>query len=192
MSIKTAAVVMASGYGKRFGSNKLLAEINGKFMSEYIMESLKSSDSDYTVVVSRDEPVLALAEQYGLTPIYNDDAENNPAYTIRLGVSACSSFDGCMLCVADQPYLTAGSINKLIETFSRNGDKICRLSWQGTPGNPVIFPKRFFEELLQLEPGQRGKAVMRRHPEDVLLVEAESEYELSDIDTTEDICKNRP
>jgi molybdenum cofactor cytidylyltransferase len=60
------------------------------------------------------------------------------------------------------------------------------LSYQGKLGNPVIFDKIYEQELLELTGDVGGKKVVRRHLEDVLLVEAKDSIELADIDTKQD------
>lgn len=47
----------------------------------------------------------------------------------------------------------------------------------------MIFPRSLFGELMELRGEESGKAVVRRHPELVVLVEAVSAQELRDIDT---------
>ncbi len=55
---------------------------------------------------------------------------------------------------------------------------------RGVRGNPCIFPARFFPELLELQGDHGGNTVIRRHEEELLLVEA-PEAELTDVDTPE-------
>ena len=55
-----------------------------------------------------------------------------------------------MFCVADQPMLTRQTIVRLCGTFLSDTTKIVTLSWNGKRGNPVIFPKALFSELLSL------------------------------------------
>ena len=52
-------------------------------------------------------------------------------------------------------------------------------------GNPVIFPKQLFDELMALTGDKGGKRVARQHPELVHKVYV-SEKELLDMDYKED------
>ena len=89
--------------------------------------------------------------------------------------------------MCDQPYLTTKSIINLINSFQESKAAICALSWQGQRGNPVIFPRDLFGELAALTGDVGGGAVIRRHPDRLLLVEAFSTRELSDVDKPEDL-----
>ena len=62
---------------------------------------------------------------------------------------------------------------------------IHRLSFEGTVGNPVLFPRSTFEELCNLPEGKGGGAVVKAHPDLVRTVEASDERELIDVDTPE-------
>ena len=73
------------------------------------------------------------------------------------------------------PHYTCHSIQEAAE-------RIAALGHGGIRGNPCLFPARFFPELLALEGDQGGGAVIRRHPEALLLLETAAE-ELRDVDT---------
>ena len=64
---------------------------------------------------------------------------------------------------------------------------IYRLSFNETPGSPIIFPARYYNELLNLPEGRGGSFIAKKHPGQVVLVPARDEYELYDIDTADDL-----
>lgn len=97
--------------------------------------------------------------------------------------------DGVLFAVCDQPYLTTESIIKLVNSFQESKNAICALSWKGQRGNPVIFPRDLFGELAALTGDVGGGAVIRRRPDRLLLVEAFSTRELSDVDKPEDLSQ---
>lgn len=63
-------------------------------------------------------------------------------------------------------------------------DHIVGLAHNGVRGNPCIFPRKFFPELMALEGDVGGNVVIRAHPEELLLYET-SAAELRDVDTVE-------
>lgn len=95
--------------------------------------------------------------------------------------------DACLFLQGDQPLVSPVSIEALILAFASDPQKIYRLAAHGTPGSPVLFPRTFFQELLQLPPDRGGNVVIRRHPEAVRLIEAQDARELLDADTPEDL-----
>ena len=95
--------------------------------------------------------------------------------------------DACLFLQGDQPLISPVSIEALILAFASDPQKIYRLASHGTPGSPVLFPRTFFQELLQLPPDRGGNVIIRRHPEAVRLIEAQDARELLDADTPEDL-----
>ena len=73
--------------------------------------------------------------------------------------------------------------------YFNNNSKICRLAFNGTPGSPVIFPARYYDELMNLPQGKGGGFIAKKHPAQVVLVPAQDEYELYDIDTPDDLIR---
>ena len=175
---------MASGFGRRFGSNKLLAEVDGVPLYR-AMVALAPAEFDRVVVCSSYPQILAAGEQFGFLPLYNGGAAEGISASIRLGLARMSDLDGVLFAVCDQPWLTTKSIIRLKNFFLESSDAICALSWQGRRGNPVVFPADLFGELAALTGDTGGGAIIRRHPERLRLVEAFSPNELLDVDNPE-------
>ena len=164
---------MASGFGRRFGSNKLLAEVDGVPLYHRAMAALAPAEFDRAVVCSPYPQILAGGAAEGISA------------SIRLGLARMSDLDGVLFAVCDQPWLTTKSIIRLKKSFLESPDAIYALSWQGRRGNPVVFPADLFGELAALTGDTGGGAVIRRHPERLRLVEAFSPNELLDVDNPE-------
>ena len=185
--MKLGCVLMASGAAVRFGSNKLLTQLEGKPLFRYAMETYSAVPFDRRVVVSRYAEILEAAPQYGFVPLPNSEAQEGVAASVRLGTLASGPMDGLLFAVCDQPWLTPASVERLLDAFRQNPHKICSLAWEGNRGNPAIFPKELFGELTTLSGDAGGGKVIRRHPELLLLVPAHRAHELSDVDTPEDL-----
>ena len=111
-------------------------------------------------------------------------AESTPS-TEQIGGEAAQDAQprGLLFGVCDQPYLTRGTLLRLLAAFDRAPERIVAPCHAGRRGNPVIFPARFLPELGALSGDVGGSAVIRAHPEALLLVPAEDGRELADIDT---------
>ena len=72
---------------------------------------------------------------------------------------------------------------------NNNNNKICRLAFNKNAGAPVIFPACYYNELLTLPQGKGGGFIAKKHPAQVVLVPAQDEYELFDIDTPDDLIR---
>lgn len=187
--MEVGCVLMASGFGARFGSNKLLAEAGGVPLIRRALDLYRQTAFARRAVVSQYPEILSLGESLGFLPIYNPSADQGISASVRLGTAALSDMDALLFGVCDQPWLTAESIARLLETFRAHPEDICSLARQGRRGNPAVFPAAFFPELLALSGDTGGGQVMKRHPGRVRLVEALDPRELADIDRPEDLLR---
>lgn len=184
MGHKIGCVIMASGESKRFGQNKLLAEYEGKTFIQRIIDITDSPWFTKRVVVTRSEEVRRICDQRGIDVIYHTYPGRND--TVRLGIESMAEMDGCLFCSCDQPLLQRISLENLIHQFIKEGKGIFRLSYNGKHGMPILFGREFYEELSQLPFKCGGSHVVKMHPNEVRLVNAENELELFDVDTPKD------
>ena len=179
---KVGCVIMASGLSKRFGSNKLMADFNGKPM---ILHALQASDSlkDHRVVVTRHADVAALCQKQGVNVILHDLPHRSE--TIRLGLEALGDVDACLFLPADQPLLRRETVTALVNQWEADQEKILRPFHNDTPGSPVLFPRWAFPELRNLPEGKGGNWIIKNHAEKTAAMQIEDPYELMDADTPE-------
>lgn len=179
------AVLLASGFARRYGSNKLLDDYRGRPLFRYAFDALPPALFHRAVVTTQYPEILAAAEQAGYLALPNPHAGQGITAGLRLGLEAVSGLDGTLFAVCDQPNLNTESIVRLIRSFRESPDRIHALAWQGQRGNPVIFPKALYPELLALTGDTGGGAVVKRHRDLLDLTEAGSGAELVDIDEKE-------
>lgn len=177
---------MASGNAKRFGENKLLADFCGEPL---ICRTFKAMPKDVfckIAVVTQYREVKQLAQRYGFCVIINGTPEQGISSTVKLGTRLMYDCDAVMFAVGDQPYLSQEAVRKAAKLYTKNTDKIIAAAHNGKRGNPCIFPKEFFDELLQLSGDVGGSAVIKKHPESLMLTEID-EKQLLDIDRPTDM-----
>ena len=187
--MKLGLVLMGAGDAKRFGGNKLLYEIGGEAMGVTALKLFSGIDFAHRVFVTRAdcEKLFSAAQNLGYLAAINKDPSRGVSSSIAVGLQVLTMQggfldDGVLFAVCDQPYLTKASVEALIETFARDPSRIAALSYQGKPGNPVIFPQKLVPELMKLAGDVGGRQVMAKHSDLIVLSEAASEKELLDID----------
>lgn len=185
--MKLGAVLMASGFGRRFGGNKLLHPVEGVPMIERTFAAVPPALFARAAVVSADPELLARAEGAGYMAVPNPDANQGRSASIRLGLARMSGMDGVLFAVCDQPWLRRESVERLLADHAENPASICALGFRGRRGNPAIFPAALFPELLALSGEEGGGRVMRAHPGLVRVTEAADARELLDVDRREDL-----
>lgn len=175
-------LVMAAGSASRFGENKLFARFQGKPLLELALMAVPAGLFSRVTLVGHEERALSLARGYGFDAVFNPAPELGASHTIFLGTSAMQDCDAILYMVADQPLLRPESVRAVVERWMQAPTHIVGAAHNGRCGNPCIFPKEFFPELLALSGDCGGKRVIRSHEEKLLLVEVSPE-ELFDCDT---------
>ncbi len=179
-------IVMAAGQGRRFGGNKLLAELDGQPLIRRALEAVPHEKLHTVLVVTQYASVAAMAAEYGFTAIENNHPEKGISHTIALGLQALPLVDAALFMVADQPYLRRRSVADLIDFYRQAPDMIAAVGHGGIHGNPCLFPARFFPELRSLRGDCGGSAVIRQHPDVLRLWEVDAR-QLQDIDTPQQL-----
>lgn len=181
---------MASGFGRRYGRNKLLEYHNGSRLYEYGLrmlgnvkeELLRMGMSVEICVVSNQAEILDTGRRYGCV-FQNPDAEEGMGASVRIGTKVAERFgaDASVFFVADQPWLTKESVVRFLQEFLCQKKGIGRVTSNGNHGNPVVFRKAYFPSLSQVSGDQGGRQVIKKHLEDVMYFEVDG-FELRDID----------
>lgn len=182
-------IYMAAGNSRRFGSNKLLYDYQGKPLYRHgldMVENFCRQRKDCTLlIVSRYQEILQYAEQKKIMNVYSPDSYKGVSYTIRAALQALGSVpeeDFIVFVVADQPYLKEKTLKKLLE-LAEPGTETASVMYGERPGNPAMFSARLIPELLDLQGDEGGRKVIRKHS--CRYAYAEEEAELYDIDTPE-------
>ena len=160
--MKLGCVIMASGEGKRFGSNKMLADIYGEPL---IARTIDSVPRGFDVVVSTRWPEVAQICEDKHCPCVLHDGELR-SDSVRAGLSwgVERNWKGCLFLPGDQPLVSSGSFEAMVRAFDECGRKHpVRLACNGEPSSPVLC------------------SILKSRI-DVVLVEARA-YELWDVDT---------
>ena len=179
---KVGCLLMAAGNAARFRANKLLMEYAGKPLIRYAMEAVSADCIDRVTVVPQYDEIETMASEFGFGCVRNDHPEWGASYTIRLGTAEMQDCDAILYMVADQPRLTADSVEKIVAAWQAEPESIIAPASGERTGNPCIFPRSMYPELMALEGDVGGKKVIRNHPELLRTVQIEAP-QLFDCDT---------
>lgn len=179
--IKIGVVILAAGEGKRYGSNKLLDIIKGRRLFEHTLEAVRDLDISKVIVTGYDE-VEEYAASMGISAVRNNLPEEGISRSIKLGLPAVSDCDAVIFTVCDQPGVTESTFTRLIEGYKKSGLGLASMGQEdGTLGNPCIFNKKYYAELMELSGDTGGKRVIKKHMDDLIVISANTS-ELEDID----------
>ncbi len=202
MTRSVSAILLAAGASSRFShGNKLLADLDGQPLISWTAEGLRSAGVAEIIVVTgprREEVERALrgAFDVGRGPhlvfAHNPDHSAGMGTSIAVGIATVSaSLSGALVCPGDMPGITRDLVDRLIRTWQSCAQRciVCPETPDGRQGNPVLWPRRFFDRLARLSGPQGGKALLNELSDDVVTVFAEGTGAAIDIDTVEDLAR---
>jgi molybdenum cofactor cytidylyltransferase len=187
--VKVSAILLGAGESKRMGLNKLSLPWGGKTIFEHCLNTfLRSKVKEIIVVLGgKTKGMRGPLRRWKAKLVVNPHYKMGISTSIRRGIQAIDpECQGILIALGDQPFLKTRTINALIQAFVQGEKGIVVPSFRGRKGNPVIFHKRYQEDLLKLEGDVGGRSIIERHPEDVWVVHVKSEGVVKDIDTWKD------
>jgi molybdenum cofactor cytidylyltransferase len=185
---RVAGLVLAAGRSTRMGGpNKLLAEIGGKPLVRFVAEQALASRAAPVVVVTGHERAKVEAALAGLRVrfVHNPDYAAGLSTSLKAGLAALpAEADGAIVCLGDMPQVTAGLIDRMLEVFDpARGALVVVPTIEGKRGNPVVWSRRFFPDLMALEGDVGARHLIVTHADAVAEVPVEDSAALTDVDT---------
>lgn len=191
---RIAAIVLAAGRSTRMGGlNKLTADIHGKPMARIATEQALASKARPVLVVTGHQQGQVEAALHGLdvTLVHNADFAEGLSTSLKAGLAALpAEIDGALICLADMPQVDHAMLDRLIDNFdSEQGALIVLPTIGGKRGNPVLWSRRFFPDLMTLQGDIGARHLIGRFAEAVREVLVEGAAALTDVDTPEALAQ---
>jgi molybdenum cofactor cytidylyltransferase len=183
-----AAIILAAGRSTRMGGpNKLLADLGGKPLVRTVTEQALASKVQSVIVVTghQAEQVEKALQGLKVKFVRNPDFAEGLAGSVKTGIAAVAdNADGAVVCLGDMPLISSNLIDRLIEAFAPDrGHLIAVPVSDNKRGNPVLWSRRFFNELMTLNGDIGARHLIARHSEAVAEVPVEGFGAFLDIDT---------
>jgi len=187
-------IILAAGASSRMnGQPKQLLEFEGKTLLRRAAETALSSNLRPIVVVlgANAEKLLPEIKDLPVLPAINENWANGMGGSIKTGLSVLlaenTDIEAAILMVSDQPFVTAETLDRLVETFQKTKKPIAACHYADTLGVPALFAREMFAELSDLQGDTGAKAVIKKHAANVAQTPApEAAF---DVDTQTDFQK---
>jgi molybdenum cofactor cytidylyltransferase len=187
---RIAGLVLAAGRSTRMGGpNKLLEEINGKPLVRIVAEQALASRASPVIVVTghqRERVERALAG-LRVSLVHNADFADGLSTSLKAGIKAVpADADGVIVALGDMPQVSATLLDRLIAAFDpEHGALVVVPTFDGKRGNPVLWARRFFADLMAVEGDVGARHLIAGYAEAVTDVPVDDAAALTDIDTPE-------
>ncbi|MGA2628107.1 MAG: nucleotidyltransferase family protein [Candidatus Bathyarchaeia archaeon] len=185
-------IVLAAGKSTRMrGKNKLLSKVQGIPMIRRVVQTTLESKVDEVIVVlgAEADKVRKVLADLPCRLIVNKKYAKGQSSSVKAGLSEISPMTRAVLILpGDVAMIDFPSINMVIEEYERGKHSIVIAAHKGASGHPILFDKQLFSEIEQINEQTFGlKAIVKRHEDEVSLVETDSPNVLKDVDTPEDL-----
>jgi CTP:molybdopterin cytidylyltransferase MocA len=181
---------MAAGGSRRLGAraNKLLLAFRGRPLLQHAIDAASQSQviSCTLVVGANAREVLDSVDVRRSAVVDNPKWREGIASSIRAGLAQHRDDEACIFMVADQPFIGAEDINRLIAHHHAARDAIIAVQAGEVWGTPMLFPAHDFDALSKLHGDSGAKRVAEAQRGRLRFVAALSHDAFKDVDTIED------
>lgn len=186
----TVCLLLAAGSSSRIGKPKMLLSFNGKTLLQHAIDEVnKLKHCKLLVVTGCYHSLLKeILVQQQIDFIENQHWEEGMGSSIQKGITHImqqySNADSVIILVCDQPHISSSLLQELIQVKQQTNKGIIAAAYNDTTGTPVLFDKKYFEQLALLNVQYGAKKLLQQFKDDV----AKLPFALGavDIDTKED------
>jgi molybdenum cofactor cytidylyltransferase len=185
---RIAALILAAGRSTRFGgSNKLLADLDGVPVVRRVTQAAFASRARPVVVVTGHQSELVSESLKGLDVqfVHNPHYPKGLSTSLKAGIGALPpDVEGVIVCLGDMPRVDASHIDRLIAAFApKEGRLIALPVHNGKRGNPVLFGRALFAEMMDAEGDTGARHIIGTHADEVAEVDLGTDAIFADVDT---------
>lgn len=189
MKASVGIVVLAAGFSKRMGRQKLLLPYGEESMVRHVVKKALQTKASQVVVVFNPEYSHVYDEIIDLPVVIlaNPESYQGMSSSVRRGFAHLEeeAADGGLVLLADQPEMDPNVVDQVILRFQETKKAIVQAAYEGKPGHPVLFSRALFRDLQQISGDQGGRQLIAAHASRRELVQVRG-GEPEDIDTLED------
>ena len=187
--LQIGGVILAAGGSSRMGQLKQLMLIAGQPMVRRVAGAVCAAGLGQVVVVvgAQAEAVTDILTGLPVEIVVNPDWAKGMSTSLRLGVRTLRpEIQAAFIILADQPALTEQLMRALVDRYRATRALIVAPFFQGQRGNPVLFDRALFSELLTVEGDRGARGLVSRHEEKMECVDVHDPAVIMDVDTRSD------
>lgn len=187
-----SALVLAAGMSRRMGRSKQLLRLGDSTLLERSLAGVRNANVAEIILVLgfEAEEIQRALPTSGLVIVINDQYQEGMGTSLRRGVSAINAeAQGMFVILADQPFVSSTTLNRMIEYHNRHKAQIIIPTYKGFRGNPVLLDRSVFPELANLRGDIGCRAIFGSHTGNIHRLPVEDPGILLDVDTLDDLDK---
>src|SRR5512133_3851154 len=182
-----AGVLLAAGGARRFGSQKLVAPLDGVPLVRHAALALGRSTDTLVIVIGHEAHAVrdALADVDG-SIVENPDWSQGLSSSLRCGIAALGpDVDAIVVALGDQPRIDPLVVRSLVDCWRASAMPIVSARYRGQRGHPVLFDRTVFPRLNALRGDVGARTMFEQSPEQIAYVDVDDVVPV-DVDTLDD------
>ena len=193
MNTKLVGILLAAGYSRRFGADKLLALLPGgtpvaiaaaRALRDGMTLALGERAQTIAVVRPEQKELAKLLDREGITALVSDAARRGMGTSLAAAVTATADAPGWVVALADMPFLKPETVAEVARALAA-GNKIAAPAVNGRRGHPVGFAASFGAVLGTLDGDEGARRLLTEN--EVTLIACDDAGILRDVDVPEDL-----
>ncbi len=187
---KISGIILAAGLSTRMGEPKQLLPFRDSTIIETVIDNLLGSKlSEVIVVVGHEADKIQTRIQHKPVKIvFNPDYQDGMLTSAQYGVGSISaSADAFAMTLVDLPLITPDLVDMVIDAYVQAEGGIAVPSYNYRRGHPVIFDRRYADDILGLDENSGGvRSLYKKYADDIHYVTVDTDRVLTDIDYRKD------
>lgn len=187
---RLAGIILAAGGSSRFGQPKLLLPWKGETIIRHVVRNALSAGLDPVVVVAGEQTpeIRRQLADMDVILVLNPNWAEGQSTSVQAGLQALGKdVGGAIFFLGDQPQIPPRLAQSLVEAHALSLAPVIAPLVDGQRGNPVLFDRDTFEDLMSLRGDVGGRSLFSRYP--IEWVPWHDPSVLLDIDTPEDYAR---
>ena len=189
--MNVVGILLAAGSANRFGGPKLLQAMDSGVPVGVAAARVLQRAVPRVIAVVRpgDHQIGDTFTDMGLDVVENSRASRGIGTSVAAGVRAAADADGCIIALADMPWVQAATVNALADRLRRGASIVVPVHC-GRRGNPVGFAQHWFPDLVDLSDDRGARDLLLWHPDQLQAVETTDAGILADVDRPADLQRH--
>ena len=181
-----AGLLLAAGRSVRFGGDKLLAQLCGRRVVRWSVESLAANvDVIYAVVPPGAHELIRALGGINVVFVEHLGRDQGLASSIGAGVAALSDdVEAVLIALGDQPLVSSVIGSRLVAAWRARHARAVAPKYRDRVGHPVLLDRRCFAQLSALTGDQGARTLLDSLGSELELVRVD-ENAPADVDTRE-------
>lgn len=181
-----SAIILAAGLSRRMKiGNKLLLKINKYPIISITLDKIKASNVNEIILILGNDylNIKNIIKEKNIKIYINSNYRSGISSSIIKGLQKVNKLsEGALICLADMPLIKTSTYNIIIDAFYKNNKKNIIPYYNKTKGNPVLFNKNYFKDLINIKGDYGAKHIIENNKEDFAKISVYDKGVLEDID----------